>query len=30
MGGGRKASIVGFLLVWHAGDIGVNQPAIIA
>ena len=30
MGGGRKASIVGFPLAWHAGDIGVNQPAIIA
>jgi hypothetical protein len=30
MGGGRKASIVGFHLAWHGGDIGVNQPAIIA
>jgi hypothetical protein len=30
MGGGRKASIAGFPLAWHAGDIGVNQPAIIA
>jgi hypothetical protein len=30
MGGGRKASIVGFPLAWHAGRIGVNPPAIIA
>jgi hypothetical protein len=30
MGGGRKVSIVGFLLAWHVGDIGVNQSAIIA
>jgi hypothetical protein len=30
MAGGRKASIVGFPLAWHAGGIGVNQPVIIA
>jgi hypothetical protein len=30
MGGGRKASIVGFPLAWRAGGIGVNPPAIIA
>jgi hypothetical protein len=26
----HKASIVGFPLAWHAGEIGVNQSAIIA
>jgi len=30
MGGGRKASIVGFPLARHGGDIGVTPPAIIA
>jgi hypothetical protein len=31
MGGGRKATIVGFPLVWHAGGISaVTSPAVIA
>jgi hypothetical protein len=29
MGGGRKASIVGFGLGWHDGAIGVSRSTII-